>query len=336
MGTFADWQPRYAEAGIATFPVRVDGSSKKPAVKGYLRVGQPGSKQLLLRFGGFDAFGFGLGSRSKITVLDVDSNDEKVLAGALARHGTPPIIVRSGSGNFQAWFKHGGEGRRIRPFPGKPVDILGGGYVVAPPSRGSVAPYTFIQGGLDDIERLPVMKAPPAAPTVPAAALVTDLAGDEVPHGIRNCSVWYACLQYAADGGDLDEMEAFAVRFNRNCVPQLELKELRFAVGSARKMTNEGRNWLKLGNGGVTINHRAVDELADANPYALALLSKLKRWHYAKTDFVLANAVAEKLGWTLPKFRLARDGLVKAGQIRCIHKGGGGPNDPPEYAWTDR
>lgn len=332
MGAYADWQPRYAEAGLATFPVLIDGKTKKPAVSNYLKMGQPASDQLVLKMGEFDAFGFRLGrGATKITVLDVDSADDRIFADALGRHGATPVIVRSGSGNHQAWYRHGGEGRRIRPVRGLPVDILGGGYVVAPPSRGSFRPYEFIQGGLADVDRLPVMRAPPAAP---AADLVSDLAGYDVPDGIRNCTVWRACMQHAANGGGLADLEAFAARFNRNCIPPLDPNELGKAVASARKITESGNNWFKRGNGVVTISQNAVDTLAASNPAAFALLGLLQRWHYDKPEFVLANAVVDKLGWTLPKFRSARDALAKADQIHCIHKGGRGPNDPPIYAWT--
>ena len=47
MGLYADWQPRYAAHGVATFPVRPD---KTPAIKGYLRIGSKGSRQLAQRF----------------------------------------------------------------------------------------------------------------------------------------------------------------------------------------------------------------------------------------------------------------------------------------------
>ena len=111
--------------------------------------------------------GFCPGRRSGLTILDVDTPDERVLTDALDRHGATPVIVRSGSGNFQAWYRNSGETRRIRPEPDKPIDILGGGFVVAPPSRGTKGCYQFVQGDLDDLGRLPIMQnikiaAPPA------------------------------------------------------------------------------------------------------------------------------------------------------------------------------
>ena len=64
-GTFAEWQPRYAERGIATFPVE----NKKPAVRGYLKVGPDRSRELAKKFARHDTFGFALGPRSNITCL---------------------------------------------------------------------------------------------------------------------------------------------------------------------------------------------------------------------------------------------------------------------------
>lgn len=123
MGAFAEWQPRYAEHGIITFPVVVDETRKKPAVKGYLKIGLPTSSQLALRFVDHDALGIAC-KRNRLTILDVDTTDERELADGLARHGQTPFIVRSGSGNFQAWYRNNGESRRIRPDPARPVDIL--------------------------------------------------------------------------------------------------------------------------------------------------------------------------------------------------------------------
>lgn len=101
---FARCQPDFAAHGIATFPVRVTPNGKNPAIKNYLRVGLPASARLVRdsRFANADAFGFALGARSKITVLDIDTSDERVLIDSLDRHGKTPLIVRSGSGHFQA------------------------------------------------------------------------------------------------------------------------------------------------------------------------------------------------------------------------------------------
>lgn len=147
--SFARWQPEYSRAGVACFPVTPD---KTPAIRNYLKIGHPGSAQLVRRFGDAEAFGFALGRRSGLTILDIDTPDERVLADALDRHGSTPIVVRSASGNWQAWYRHDGERRLIRPDPERPIDILGGGFVVAPPSRVTKGEYGFVQGGLEDFD----------------------------------------------------------------------------------------------------------------------------------------------------------------------------------------
>jgi Bifunctional DNA primase/polymerase, N-terminal len=191
MGTFADWQPRYAEHGISSFPVVVNEAGKKPVVKGYLKVGPNLSRQFVFRFPDHDALGVSCGPRNGITVLDVDSPDERVLADALARHGATPFVVRSGGGNYQAWYRHGGEKRQIRPW-GKelPIDILGGGYVVAPPSLGARGAYRIIQGDLDDLRRLPRMGGLPTPDGVHNADAIGR--SNVVGEGKRNKSLWDA------------------------------------------------------------------------------------------------------------------------------------------------
>ena len=132
MGVYSEWQPRYAERGIATFPVR---PNKTPAVRGYLKVGSAYSAQLALKFFDADAFGLVCGHRNRITVLDVDTNDERMLADGLDRHGQTPFIVRSGSGNYQAWYRFSGERRHVRPDPARSRRRI-----ATTPSRGAIRP----------------------------------------------------------------------------------------------------------------------------------------------------------------------------------------------------
>jgi hypothetical protein len=111
VGVFGQWQPRYAEVGIATFPVNIyqgeDGKAvKQPAVRHWQRFGLKGSTQIASKFSDAPALGYMPGQRSNITVLDCDSNDERVLADALREHGETKIITRSGSDNYQAWYRH--------------------------------------------------------------------------------------------------------------------------------------------------------------------------------------------------------------------------------------
>ena len=144
---------------------------KKPRTKGYLKVGRVGSHQLALKFPAATAIGFALGKRTRITVLDVDTTCERTRDNAFARHGEPAIVVRTLRGHWQGWYRHNGEGRQIRPWSGQPIDLLGAGFVVAPPSQGPHGRYAFVQGGLDDLARLSPLKGIDLPPVVPAAAV---------------------------------------------------------------------------------------------------------------------------------------------------------------------
>ena len=59
MGIFAEWQPQYAEVAVASFPV-ID---KRPAIKNYLRIGLPYSRELATKFADASAFGIPLSRR---------------------------------------------------------------------------------------------------------------------------------------------------------------------------------------------------------------------------------------------------------------------------------
>lgn len=330
LGIFATWQPRYAECGIATFPVAADGGGKKPAVCGYMRVGPEASRQFVLKFPANDSFGFVCGRRNGITVLDVDSKDEGVLSDAISRHGQTPFVVRSGSGNFQAWYRHAGERRLVRPW-GKeiPIDILGGGYVVAPPSKGARGQYQIIQGNLDDIGALPVMRGLDFPKN--GAGAETETPRNGVVEGERNDALWRACMTHALHCPSLNALLEFARSRNEENMPPLSDAEVARVAKSAWHKTESGNNW--FGGQMVAVSNAVVDQTASTDPLALALLIQLRRWHGWRQDFYLANATADKLGWSLPAFKLARRRLVDIGELKCVSPGGRGQHDPPLYTW---
>jgi hypothetical protein len=136
------------------------------------------------KFAQADALGFVCGPRSKLALVDVDSKDERVLAAALSTYGDTPVISRTPSG-YHAWYRHNGERRSIRPLHDAPLDILGGGYAVVPPSRVAKGGYDFIQGGLNDLGGLPTMRRPPA-PARGAALGETPA----IHLGQRNTALW--------------------------------------------------------------------------------------------------------------------------------------------------
>lgn len=331
-GVFAEWQPVYAEHGIATFPVSIVGKDKKPAVKGYLKLGSKVSGQLAIKFPGHDAIGLAC-KRNKITVLDVDTPDERVLADGLAKHGPTPFIVRSGSGNFQAWYRRNGEGRRIRPDPAVPVDILGDGYVVAPPSRGSRGIYEIISGKLDDLDGLPVMRPLQVAAPIPLTndnapgvdlSTVVDISPparvSQTREGNRNDTLWRQSMIFARHCGNIEELMGAAMQYNREeMCPALPAEEVLKIVASAWGYEVEGKNWFGYGPR-VVFAADEVDNLMDDSPDAFILLTKIRRHHWGR-DFVIANAMAEQMpggGWRRHRFAAARQYLIDKGEVEEV------------------
>jgi hypothetical protein len=338
MGTFADWQPRYAEAGIATFPVLVDGETKKPAVRNYLKMGQRASSQLLLRFGEFNAFGFGLGTMSKITVLDVDTRDETIFADALKRHGTTPVIIRSGRGHHQAWYRHSGERRDTVTWRkrGYPIDVLGGGFVVAPPSRGSHGAYQFVQGGLEDLDRLPVIKGL-QTPLQPAQK-ETKPVGKAVAEGARNTTLWRRCMVIARGCDGPSTLLELALAENAKFPAPLDDWEVEKVVNSAWRYEEQGLNWISDRHvvPVVPLSYSEVDDLMTKSPDALVLLTWLRRYNFDRNEFVIANALAPTMpggGWPRKRLAAARTMLEKERKIVMLKAAGVG-SGPATYRWA--
>jgi hypothetical protein len=326
MGIFSEWQPRYAERGVATYPVVIHADGRKtPAVRGWTKIGSEYSRQLILKFPGHDAFGLTCGRRNGISVLDVDTPDERVLQDALGLFGPTPFVVRSGSGHFQAWYNHGGEMREVRPWEDLPIDILGGGYVVAPPSRGPRGAYEIIQGGIDDLGSLPRMARLPEPRSK----------SDNIPRrgvtiGERNDTLFGACMRRAPKCSSLNELLDFARSRNQEFVPPLDDAEVGKTAGSAWGYEERGQNWFERGQF-VALDHDAIDRLGDAD--AAFLFLRLKRHHEGVEQFVLAKAMAASLGWDPRRWRAARDRLAAGGFIRPLHIGGRGKHDPSIYGW---
>src|SRR5262249_17930456 len=94
-GLFSEWQPIYAERGKATVPVD---ETKKPRIRGWQKVGLRGSAELANKFADVDALGYVTGRRSNVTVLDVDTIDERLAENAARKHRQPAIAIRTASG----------------------------------------------------------------------------------------------------------------------------------------------------------------------------------------------------------------------------------------------
>src|SRR5450432_3659416 len=187
-GTFATWQPEYAARGLATFPLRSD-DRKRPAVSNYNLMGLRASRQLVMKWADAEGLACMAGRRNKITVIDIDARGaegERLLADVQREVGEARFIVRTGGGGFHAYYRHSGERRKIRFDPRRPIDLLGGGQIVLPPSKGSKANYEIIRGTLDDLTALtPIKTIAPPAPVIapPQEQKESDLADVQANSG---------------------------------------------------------------------------------------------------------------------------------------------------------
>jgi hypothetical protein len=324
-GIFSKWQPRYAEHGIATFPI---GEAKRPSIRGWQKVGLKVSAVLADKFTDADALGYVTGRRSNVTVLDIDTTDEKVAEDAIRRHGQPGIVTRTASGKSHLLYRYNGEGRRIRPWPELPIDLLGdNGYALAAPSKISTGSYEIIHGHLDDLDRLKPMAGIVTSVVTPLPAKWTGMRqGDG-----RNRALWERCMRAGA-GCSFDRMMEIARNANQLFKEPLMDAEVVKIATSAWQHDAARLNFFSRPR--VMLGHDVVDALAISNPDAMVLLILLERYHGGNDGFALARPMAEKMGWTIPRWRAARSALTQAGIIRCIHAGGNGPHDPPIYGWA--
>lgn len=303
MGIFAEHQPVYARAGIATVPFHLAGG-KRPAVRSPDRIGLAASARLAAKFPEAEAFAFAPGPRSGVTIFDIDTGDEAVLRDTLRRRGDAPIIASTPSGGFHVWYAHGGEtGRRIRAEPF--IDILAGGLVVAPPSKGAAGAYEFIRGGLDDLDALRCAKPLPEAKAA-------------IPEGQRNRDLFNHLMREARFCDDLaallDVAETFAERFEA----PMEQAEIIRTANSVWGYEQRGEN--RFGRSAHTLLPAAVTGalIRLAAPEAAQLWLLLWSWSDDRAAFPIANGLAAELGWSVEKLRKARRALVEAGMVELV------------------
>lgn len=326
MGIFAEYQPRYASHNIPTFPLRFEDGKKKPAAKHYGRIGLPYSGQLALDFPEMDAFAFMSGKRSGLTIIDIDSpipDDEDMLNAVLARYGDTRLITRTGSGGFHCYYRHAGEGRKIRVDPQMPVDLLGSSVVAAAPSQGAKGRYEFIRGSLADLDNLRpanVIQFPKPKLLQPVAPLPLITEG-------RNQALFNHLMKkarYLDDLADLDEL-AFDFANNltdRNLGHAFTDAEIRSTATSVRQITERGEN--RFGGRPHTIQYHDIrDKVMDLGADAYLLHGVLTKWSGDKKQFPVANGMADHMPggkWTVNRFRDARKALIGAGIIKEVRK----------------
>jgi hypothetical protein len=315
MRTFSRWQPAYAAHGIATFPVTAE---KKPAIKGWQRVGIKGSAALASKKDS-DAFGYVTGQRSNVTVLDIDTTDARVVEDAIRRHGQPRIIKRTASSKFHLLYRYNGERRRIRPWAALPIDVLGdNGYALAAPSSLAAGSYEIVHGHIDDLDRLSVMRHTPApAPAVAPAPAPTQVVASVIGVGQRNNTLWRHCMRQAHHCDDFDALLDVARTFNVGLITPLEDAEVMRVAQSAWDYTERGQN--RLGQHGAWFPTEEIGDLLQEQD-VLFLLAFLRANQGPSATFMCANGLAETLGWGRKRLAAARHRLIELGYMRPVRR----------------
>jgi Bifunctional DNA primase/polymerase, N-terminal/Primase C terminal 1 (PriCT-1) len=325
--SFPEWQAQYAAHGIATFPVTVGPGGKKPLVSNYARFGLRASAAIAEKFSDATGIGFMVGARSHLTILDVDSPDKDVLADALSRHGQTPLVVRSGSGNYQAWYRYSGELRLIRPYPDQAIDILGDGFVVAPPSQGVKTRYQFVEGSLDDLDNLPVLRGIEIAPSPLSTVSTPDWI---VAEGSRNKSLWRHCMKAAHHCDDLDALLDLARTKNAEFSPPLPDAEVLKVASSAWRYTERGDN--RFGRPGVFFDTTEANDLIGNDSDLYLMLSLLRANNKPDSRFMATNkGLAKKLRWRTKRVAETRRRMIAKGYAEQISKAR--PKHAALYRW---
>jgi hypothetical protein len=324
--TFSQWQPIYAEHGIAMVPVSTE---KKPLVKNPQKFGVPASTEIATKFADATAFGYYTGRGSGITVLDVDSANENVLADAFGRHGPSPIIVQTHSEKFPALYRHNGERRIIRPWGEElEIDILGAtGLCIAPPSVGAKGRYQIIEGSLDDLDRLPIMRG------LEECFYKQRHVGPRPQRKGegRNNRRWRRAMQEAHHVSGFEQLLDRVETLNQEYAEPMQQVEVTKIAKSAWGYTERGENWFGRGRQGVRFAEFEVDALI-GNQDAFILLAFLRAKQGSHSTFMIANGLAEKFGWGRHRLADARRALIERSIIKTVRAAR--QHEPALYRWA--
>jgi hypothetical protein len=340
VGVFVEWQPRYAGiAGIATLPI--DPETKFWRGPGQ-RIGLPASTKFTRqkKYQDCNGIGFWCGPRNGITDVDVDSLDEKLLHEVLQRHGDTPILVQTASGKFKAWYRHNGERRSVRKLFRElwgrdvPIDLLGTGVSVAPPTINSKGAYTFIRGGLEDVQRLPVMRGLEHYQRPKEIILPDDVETpieqpkQKITEGNRDNSLLRACMVQSKQVQTFDELLAFARSYNEETMQP--------ALSDSVAVEKASSAWRYEALGLNTMGQRAIiipQKLEKVSPDAMFLFCRVQRDHFWRDEFAMARAYGKSFGWGRQRLANATEELIAAGIITRLSRGGRYEGDAPIYAW---
>lgn len=199
-----------------------------------------------------------------------------------------------------------------------PIDILGGGYVVAPPSRVGAGRYEFIQGSLDDLGSLPVMHN--LAQGLSAKAIATDFANMGEGDG-RNNALFRQMMREAKQVDDYEQLLDRAMTVN-DCMEQpMEQQEVARIARNVWGYTERGQN--RFGQHGAWFGIDEVNQFQTADPDDFYLLAFLRAHNHPDSTFMVANGLADKLGWYRQRLAAARLRLIRAGYFKQVRAASG-------------
>ena len=351
MGPYGSAVQQYADAGIPTFPLGGE-DGKRPLVCRPMLFGVKASVKVAARYSAAN-IGFWCGNRSGLTVMDIDTGDERELHWVQDTFGESPVIVRTGSGKYHVWYRHNGERRRIRPFTGHAIDLLGtNGLCVAPPSiRPGAEAYDFVSGGLNDLGRLPIIRADALLALVgpisanlrrtEPSAIGRDLGQQAIAEGVRNRALFGIGRRLAH--GCASEAELKALLHTENCqwcIPPLELSEVDRIAWSIWRYKLAGTLW--SGSGQKLVLDSGVIEgfMRSGDSDGLMLYVRSMQAHDGQRNvFALApTAMARNrvIGtWSPRRYRAAIGGNLQAGVMERVHSGGKGIGDAAQYRFIE-
>lgn len=335
----------FADVGIAAIPTRLD-DCKRPKIKRPGWHGVSGALEIAQKHP-FANVGFMCGPRNGITVVDIDSPALSELDWARQTFGDSPVLVGTASGKYHLYYGHSGELRLIRPFAGHPIDVLGAGLCVAPPSiRPGMGRYQFIGCDYSDLRGLPPLLPGALARVLasaeqPASGIPMAMPNGLIMAGERNNQLFLFGLGPALAA---DELEAFVALLHaenaKRCVPPLDDAEVRKIAGSIWRLKLAG-NLFPKGEQRLVLKGTTITPMfmgGDADALLLHALLNSKHFTKGKVFAIAANAMAEArvLGiWSADHYRKARRRLIELGILIEVHRGGRGKGDPSLFRFAD-
>jgi hypothetical protein len=345
MAAYEDAARKYIAAGIVPLPLGGE-DGKRPLVKGPDRFGRRAALQIATKFPNAN-LGFWCGRHNRLTVVDIDSSKDAELDYALASFGPSPVIVRTASGKHHAYYRHGGERRRIRPIKGHPIDILGeGGLCVAPPSiRPAGGEYKFLRGGLADLVNLSTIRAAALHGLEPAIIEKTKssaIAGGVVEIGRRDNTLFRLALALAHDAKTQADLLGELRKANAElCKPLQPDHEVQRAARSAWRYRVNGRLMVPGVQSSIILPSASIARLlAEGEVDAMALLALLRKSHSGRLDeaFAVSPLAMERCrligSWDKRRYRNATRKLCELGELVQLTPGGRGKHDPAMYRFA--